>query len=130
MIEPIEDMPDGVLGFQVTGEVTRADYDDVLMPPILEQLESGSMVRALAQIGPDFEGYEKGDAWDDLKESGDWGIGHHSSWDRIALVTDSRRLRTLASAFGWMSPGELKTFKLGQLEEAKTWASGDADSQG
>lgn len=123
MVEIFEDMPEGVLGFKFTGEVTRADYDDVLMPPIIEQIESGGKVRALAQVGPDFEGYQKGAVWDDLKASGEWGVGHHSSWERIALVTDSRKLRTLASAFGWMSPGELKTFKLDELENAKSWAS-------
>ena len=39
------------------------------------------------------------------------------------MVTDERKIRKLASMFGWMSPGELKTFKLDELEEAKAWAA-------
>ena len=123
MIEQLEDMPDGVLGFDISGEVTRADYDDVLMPPIIGQIEDGGKVRALVQIGPDFEGYEAGAVWEDLKAGGKWGVGRHASWERIAVVTYSRKLRALMSAFGWMSPGELKVFKLEELEAAKTWAA-------
>ena len=123
MIEPIEDMPDGVLGFKITGEVTRADYDDVLMPPIRKAIESGARVRALTQIGPGFEGYDKGAVWEDVKAGAVWGVGRHSSWECIAVVTDERKIRKLASMFGWMSPGELKTFKLDELEEAKAWAA-------
>jgi hypothetical protein len=123
MITVRDDMPDGVLGFDISDEVTRADYDDVLMPPIEAVIEGGGKVRALIQIGPDFEGYEAGAVWEDLKAGGKWGIGRHSSWERIALVTDSRKLRALGSAFGWMSPGEVEIFKLDELEAAKTWTA-------
>jgi len=129
MIERLEDMPDGVLGFKLTGEITRADYDDVLMPAIRVAIESGTKVRALTQIGPGFDGYDKGAVWADVKAGAEWGIGGHSSWECIALVTDERKLRKLASIFGWMSPGELKTFKLKELDEAKAWTSGGFNSQ-
>ncbi len=130
MIELLHDMPEGVLGFKISGEVSRADYDDVLMPPIRKAIEGGTKVRALTQIGPGFEGYDKDAVWEDVKAGVEWGVGRHSAWECIAVVTDERKLRKLASLFGWMSPGELKTFKLDQLEDAKTWASGSFDSQG
>ena len=129
MIELLDDMPNGVLGFLITGEVTRSDYDEVLMPPIRETIESGTKVRAVCQIGPGFEGYDKGAVWEDVKAGAEWGIGRHSAWERIAIVTDERKIRKLMSMFGWMSPGELKTFKLGQIEAAMTWASGGFNPQ-
>ncbi|MGK2955946.1 MAG: STAS/SEC14 domain-containing protein [Solirubrobacterales bacterium] len=117
------DMPEGVLGFDISGEVTRADYDDVLMPLIIEHIESGEKVRALVQIGPDFEGYEAGAVWEDVKAGGEFGIGRHSSFERIAVVTDSRKLRTLASVFHWMAPGEVDVYKLKDIETAKAWTA-------
>ncbi|MBK5232269.1 MAG: STAS/SEC14 domain-containing protein [Thermoleophilia bacterium] len=130
MIEQLENMPDGVLGFIFTGEITRTDYDDVLMPPIRKAIESGDKVRALTQIGPGFEGYEAGAVWEDVKAGVEWGVGKHSSWERIAVVTDGKKLSRLASAFGWMAPGEVKVFKLDELEAAKAWVSGGFNPQG
>ena len=50
--------------------------------------------------------------------------GHHSSWRRIAVtVTDKDWMRHAISGFGWLSPGELKVFEPGQLDEAKSWVS-------
>lgn len=124
MIEVMDNLPEGVLGFLITGEVTRADYDDVLMPPIIDEVKSGGKVRALVQIGPDFEGYEAGAVWADVKAGAEFGIGRHSSWERIAVVTNGRKLRALASALGWMSPGELQVFSLDEVETAKAWTAG------
>lgn len=124
MIEIMDDVPEGVLGFSFSGAITRADYDEILMPPIRQAIESGDKVRALCLLGPDFDGYDKGAVWEDVKAGAEWGIGRHSSWDRIAVVTDQRKIRKLASMLGWMSPGELKVFGTGQIEAARVWASG------
>jgi len=120
----MKDMPEGVMGFLFTGEISREDYDDVLMPPIRKLIEGGGKVRAICQLGPDFDGYDKGAVWEDVKMGAEWGIGKHNSWECIAVLTDMKKLKRLASLFGWMSPGELKMFDLGQLEEAKSWAAG------
>jgi hypothetical protein len=39
-------------------------------------------------------------------------------------VTDKDWLRHAISGFGWLSPGELRVFEPGQLEEAKAWTGG------
>jgi hypothetical protein len=123
MIERVE-MPAGAIGFRISGEVTRGDYEDVLIPAIREAIEGGGEIRCFCQVGPDFEGYEAAAMWEDLKTGFDYGIGHHSSWKRLALVTDVEWIRHLAALFGWMSPGEMKTFALEEAERAKSWVSG------
>ena len=122
MIERVE-MPAGAIGFRISGEVSRSDYEEVLIPAIREAIEGGGEIRCFCQVGPDFEGYEAAAMWEDLKTGFDYGIGHHSAWKRLALVTDVEWIRHLAALFGWMSPGEMKTFALDEAEQAKSWVS-------
>ena len=122
MIESIEGMPEETFGFRLSGEVSRADYDTVLIPALEKAFARGS-VRCLCQLGPEFEGYEAGAVWEDLKTGARFGVGHHSAWKRMALVTDVEWVRHMVSLFGWMAPGELKLFPLDQLEEAKAWVA-------
>lgn len=123
MIERLPEMPPGTIGFRFSGEVSRADYDDVLIPALAEAFDGGD-VRCLCQLGPGFEGYEAGAVWEDLKTGARFGLGHLSAWKRTALVTDVDWVRHLAALFGWMTPGEMKLFPLGELEQAKGWVAG------
>ena len=92
----------------VTGEISRSEYDEVLMPPIRELIENGGKVRAVCQIGPDFHGYDKDADWEDVKRGAEWGIGPHDDWHRIAVVTDEKKLRKATRIFGWLAPGEAR----------------------
>jgi hypothetical protein len=123
MIDRIE-MPPGVLGFRISGEVSRDDYEQVLIPALREVIEGGGEIRCFCQVGPEFEGYEAGAMWEDLKTGFDYGVGHHSSWKRLALVTDVEWIRHAAALFGWMAPGEMKTFALAEAEQARAWVAG------
>ncbi len=120
MIERMEGMPDGTLGFSFSGEVSRRDYDEVLVPALREAVEAGE-VRCLCRMGPDFEGYEAGAVWEDMKTGASLGVGHLSAWKRMALVTDIDWVRHLAALFGWMTPGEMKVFADSELTQAKEW---------
>lgn len=123
MIERLDDMPDGVIGFRATGHVTRDEYRDILMPAMREQAEAGE-VRMVFAAGPGFEEFEAGAMWEDSKVGLTLGIGHHSSWKRCALVTDVGWMAKAFHMFAWMAPGEVHTFPLDQLDEAKEWAAG------
>jgi hypothetical protein len=122
VIGRIEGMPAGTLGFLFSGKVSRADYDDVLVPALEEAFAAGE-VRCLCQLGPDFEGYEAGAAWEDLKTGARFGLGHLSDWKRTALVTDVEWVRHMTTLFGWLTPGEIKLFPLVELEQAKVWVA-------
>jgi len=122
MIERVE-APAGVLGFRLTGEITRRDYDEVLMPALREAIDGGGELRCLVVVGPEFEGYEAGTMWDDLKTGFRYGVGHHGAWRRMALVTDVEWMVKAAAIFGWMTPGELKVFPLAERDDATAWVS-------
>jgi len=117
MIEELKDMPAGVIGFDASGKLRAEDYRDVVLPA-LERAAATGEVRFVI-IMRDFGGMSGGALWQDLKV----GFEHLRAWKRIALVTDIDWMRHMTDLFGWMTPGETKTFALAQRDEAVEWAA-------
>lgn len=120
MIEPITDMPAGTLGFSASGKITRDEYHRMI-EPVYEQLGRNEPVNLLFATEADFSGLDMGALWEDVKAAGSVGLKHRSAWGRFALVTDKDWIRHGVSAFGWISPGEIRVFDPDQLVEAKAW---------
>ena len=118
MIEQLDDLPAGVVGFRASGKLSAADYRDVVLPALEGAFQSGE-VRFLI-VMTDFGGISGGALWQDLKI----GVEHLRGWKRIALVTDIDWVTSATHLFGWMTPGETKTFSLDQKEEAIAWVAG------
>ena len=121
MVEPIGDLPAGVLGFRITGRLERDEYHVTLMAPIYTALERGEKLRVLVELPDDFQGLDAGALWEDLKAAGSVGLKHRSAWERFALVTDKDWVRHGVAVFGWVSPGELRVFADGEREQAAAW---------
>ncbi|HEY3758496.1 MAG TPA: STAS/SEC14 domain-containing protein [Solirubrobacteraceae bacterium] len=121
MIERIDDMPTGTIGFQASGKLTREDYRKVLEPVLREAAESGEIRMLFALMG--FDGLEAAAWFDDVKTGLGLGIGHHSAWKRSAIVTDSEWIGKAFQLFAWMTPGEVKTYRPEQLDNAKLWVA-------
>lgn len=118
VLEPIADLPDGVVGFEAVGRIEASDYTDVLMPAIDGLIEQGRDIR-IVLVFERFDGMSAGGARQDLK----LGVEHLTKWKRIALVTDLDWMITVASLFGWMTPGELRRFPLADRARAIAWAA-------
>jgi hypothetical protein len=123
MIEPLEGMPHGTIGFRASGSVTRDEYRDVLLPSMRAAAQAGD-VRMVFAVGPGFEKFELGALAEDTKTGITLGIGHPHAWKRTALVTDVDWIAKALHMFAWLTPGEVKLFELDGLEEAKAWVAG------
>ena len=121
MIEKIDTMPSGTIGFRASGKLTRRDYRDVLEPVLRGAAESGE-IRMLFEI-TDFDGLEPAAWWDDVKTGLGLGLGHHSAWKKSAIVTDIEWLANAFRFFSWMTPGEVRVYGLDARGEALTWVS-------
>ena len=119
MIEEISGRPEGTLEFKISGRVSGADYDRVLIPALERALESKDRVKLLCQVGPGFEGYSFDAAWDDAR----MGMKHWRGFERVALVTDVEWLAASVRALGFALPCPVKIFPLTELEEARLWLS-------
>jgi hypothetical protein len=118
MIKELDGMPAGVIGFEATGTLRAEDYRDVVLPALQRAAAEGE-IRFVIVI-PEFRGMSGGAVWQDLKV----GVEHLRAWKRIALVTDIDWMTQMTTLFGWMTPGEVRTFQLAQRDEAIAWAAG------
>ena len=84
------------------GRLSKADYDTVLLPAVMNALKTA-----------DFTRIDAGAVGEDIKV----GIEHSMRWDRTAVVTEVKWLRHTIKFFSFLMPGEMKMFSLGQVRE-------------
>ena len=111
-------MPAGVIGFEASGKLEADDDRNVILPALVPAAESGE-VRILI-VFREFQGMSGGAVWQDLKV----GVEHLRAWKRIALVTNIEWMRHMTDLFGWMTPGETRTFSWSSGVAAVTWVAG------
>ena len=119
-------MPEGTIGFRASGEIDVEEYKRVLMPPIERAVDEGR-VRLLFQAGPDFAKFDPAAIWADARSGVNLGLRHRDAWERFAMVTDLEWIARSTQLFGWAVPGELRVFRLAELEGAKAWLAEGLD---
>jgi|SRR3954447_26258546 hypothetical protein len=120
MIERLRDLPDNVDGLRMSGHVSRDEYQQVVLPLMQECLARGGGIRLLIVIDDDFDRFEAGALWEDLK----FGLGQGlelSRWERMALVSDEHWVHHAITLFGWLVPGEIKVYPLAEQPQATAW---------
>ncbi len=117
MIELLKDFPDNVAAFACHGQVTKADYETVLIPDINERLSHHKKVCIYYEVPSDFTGFDAGAVWDDTKV----GFSHFLSWERLALVTDVDWIKHSFKFFGFLMPAQLRTFPTAEAGKAREW---------
>jgi hypothetical protein len=122
MIERIEDMPDGTIGFRASGRIEDDDYEDVLVPGLRRALEAGGGLRMLFVI-EDLDAIEGDALWEDSKLEYDMVLRHRKDLVRSAIVTDIAWMARASKLFKWMIPGEAAIFGLAELDRAKAWVA-------
>ena len=60
MIEHLAGFPDNVVAFVCKGRVTKADYDTVLIPAVIDALENHQKVRLYYETDPGFRRHRSG----------------------------------------------------------------------
>jgi hypothetical protein len=118
MVTEIPSLPEGVLGFEVSGTLTTEDYRETLAPAVAQAAKGGEI--RLVIVIPTFEDIDPGAVWEDTK----MGIDNWSAWTRVAFVTDIGWMTHALRWLGWMSPGEVKQFPIAERDAAITWAAG------
>ena len=117
MIEQLPNFPDSVLAFVCKGYVTKADYDAVLVPAVVQALKKHATVRLYYETAADFAGMEPGAMWEDFTI----GIEHRTRWERVAVVTDIDWIKQATRLFRFLLPGTTKSFPTSEAGEARAW---------
>src|SRR5688500_17915503 len=71
-----------------------------------------------------FGWFQPGAFWEDLKFGIGPGIAHHSSWERMAIVSNADWIHHAMGVFGWMVPGEARVFPGAEMDAATAWVAG------
>ena len=119
MIRILGGLPDNVIGFEAVGEVAATDYESVLDPAVGAAVAAAAdgKIRLLYVLGEEFEGYSGGAMWGDAK----LGLENWTHFEKVALVSDRTVYVDGVKAFGWLIPGEVKTFSLAEVDAARAW---------
>jgi hypothetical protein len=116
MIEQLDDFPANVVAFVCSGRVTRGDYEGVLVPAVETALRQSEKVSLYYQFAVDFSHVESG-----IGQNFGIGMEYLLRWDRIAIVTDVGWIRETVRALGFLIPGVVDIFALGDAAKAREW---------
>jgi len=119
MLTKIEGLPDYVAAFTATGEVNKADYENMVIPEIDRVDKLHGHIHFLYVLQTTLKNFSAGAWLEDM-----WvGIKHYRGWKKIAIVSDEDFVKGLTSNLAVFIPGKTKTFKLAELEAAKKWVA-------
>jgi len=113
----LKGFPADVVAVSAKGRIGREAYEKQLIPLIEERLAHEGKVNVLYEIGPEFEGFTAGGAWDDTK----FGLSHLADFARLAVVTDVEWIRLGMKMFAPFMGGRMRVFALDELDKARDW---------
>ncbi len=117
MIEILHDFPASVVAVRCSGRVSKSDYETVLIPAVKTALDQHPKMRVYYETTDDFSGLEAGAIWEDFKV----GVAHLTRWERVAVVTDVEWIKQAMRLFGFMMPGEIRSFSRSEATQARAW---------
>lgn len=105
------------LEMSLSGQVTQADYDTVLIPAIETLLGDHDTMRVMVVIEEEFTGYDVAAMWADSK----LGLTYWRGFDRLAVAVDKGWIATAVRAFAPLMPCPVRVFPLAEADAARRW---------
>ena len=119
MVELMEGFPDHVAAYRASGQVKKEEYEQVVMKRVNEVAARYGKINFLVCLETGMENYSLASFIDYLKIS----FKHFKKWNRMAIVSDQRWLRTVYEALSPLVHGEIRSYELEELETARKWVS-------
>lgn len=117
MITIIPEAPENVAAFNATGEVTKEDFDNLVLPRVKAKIEQFGELNYLMYLDTDLDNFTAG-AW---LEDALLGLKNLTKWNRAAILTDNQNVQNFTEIFSVLMPGEFKSFPKGNLYNAMYW---------
>lgn len=119
MITEIIPLPETLIGFEATGEVTADDFKNVVIPKVSDFIDRYDKINYMLVLNTDISNFTAGawlqDAWLGLKDL--------AKWNRAAIVSDNETIKKVTEVFTKVMPGEFRVFEHARYNEAVQWAS-------
>lgn len=117
MITILNDAPENVAAFNATGEVTKEDFENLVIPYVKNKVEQFDELNYLLYLDTDLSNFTMG-AW---LQDALLGIKNITKWNRAAIVTDEEGVQNFTDIFSVLMPGEFKSFPKENLYNALYW---------
>lgn len=117
MITILNDAPENVAAFNATGEVTKEDFENLVIPYVKNKVEQFDELNYLLYLDTDLSNFTMG-AW---LQDALLGIKNITKWNRAAIVTDEEGVQNFTEIFSVLMPGEFKSFPKENLYNALYW---------
>ncbi|MBA5775674.1 STAS/SEC14 domain-containing protein [Stappia sp. F7233] len=121
MIERLTSFPDYVVAVRASGEVTRSDYLQTVVPAAEMAMEKHAKVRVFMEIDEDAD-----PSLGMIMEDAVFATRHLMSWGRIAIVSDAGWVKRAYAFLRPILPFEMKLFSKGEANAARIWITEDA----
>ena len=125
MITIINDAPENVAAFNATGDVTKEDFENLVIPYVKNKVEQFDELNYLLYLDTDLSNFTMG-AW---LQDALLGIKNLSKWNRAAIVTDKEGVQNFTDIFSVLMPGEFKSFPKENLYNALYWCQNGNEVQ-
>lgn len=122
MIEQIKNLPDNMVGFRSSGEVTKDDFE-IVKTKVEKLVDKTGKLNYLLYLENSPADFTFG-AW---MQDALLGIKNLTKWNRAAIISDSETVDKFTSVFSKLMPGEFKVFQKNDLERAIDWTSEKID---
>ena len=108
-----------MVGFKAAWDVTKQDFDEVVIPCVKKHVEKNGQLNYLLVLNTSIKNFSFG-AW--LADVF-MGLRHICKWKRAAIVSDSKALKYFTSIFSFFVPGEFTVYPHDQLKQAIDWVA-------
>jgi hypothetical protein len=122
MIEQIHNLPQNMVGFRSSGEVTQDDFK-LVNKKVSELVETTGKLNYLLFLDNSPADFTFG-AW---IQDALLGIKNITKWNRAAIISDSETVDKFTSFFSKIMPGEFKVFLKDDMARAVDWTSEKID---
>ena len=119
MFSLIQNLPGFAVGIVMIGEVTKKDFEEVLIPAVKAVSKEWKGINLLLVLETKLTNFTEG-AWrKDIMTN----LRYYWKWNKIGLVTKDTIIEKTFSAFDLLIPGEVKIFSSDELNAAIVWIS-------
>ena len=119
MVKFIENNYTNIVAFNFEGEITKDDFENVIVPKIEQQIEAIDEINLVYVLNTDLSNFSTGAWWEDAM----LGLKNLTKWNKSAIVTDNDTIAKFTEVFSKVMPGEFKAFPKNELEDGMKWAS-------
>ncbi|UJF28914.1 STAS/SEC14 domain-containing protein [Kaistella sp. 97-N-M2] len=119
MITLIPDVPENVAAFKASGEITKEDFENLVIPHVKAKVNTFDELNYLFYIDTDLDQFTVGAWMKDILV----GLKNLTKWNRAAIVTDKKFVQNFTDVFSVLMPGEFKPFPQDDVENALYWCA-------